>query len=212
MNLQERGHTRLVHVHHGLFGHIGRRCLDQTVQGFVGKGTAQLRGLAVRSECFFSCHRLLYLTKATRLPQVEPALAALQGSHRAIRSGVFEPPTDAAHELLHERHAVVVLVGEFFGFFGADVELFGQFADPHSIHHGEVDRLGLLAGNVGHLRDHGVEVHVGIILVALDELIEPTQRRAVLPVGEDGGEMDQDPWFLLTEINSRPLLTFFRQK
>ena len=57
---------------------------------------------------------------------------------------------------------------QLIGFTQRQVQARGQLVLAHAVHQAQADRLGRLASEPGHVRNHLVEVGVGVVVVGID--------------------------------------------
>src|SRR5210317_16556 len=89
-----------------------------------------------------------------------------------------------------------------------DVQLTRKLVDAHTVQNAQTHCLGPLTRDVGHLGNHRMEICAWVFVVTLNKLFGPAQRLPSL-FTKHMGIVNQDAWFLLREVNCRPLVALF---
>ena len=102
----------------------------------------------------------------------------------------------------------MVLGNQTLGFVHRNIQLVRELCYTHAVHHAKVYCLGLFAWDLRHLCDHRVEVCAAIFVVAIYKFFCALEGPTSL-FAKKVRVVNQDPRFLLREVNCRPLFSFF---
>ena len=165
MDREHRQKALGVAICHCFFGLVGRRTLDQFVQGLVSKGSSE--GLPVGRDRLVK-REWLVVAVGPRFPKMEVAAPTKQGTDQSVLAGLLRSKVG---EPFDEGHLVVVRGQEAACSFLGNAELFSELGLAHAVHDPKIDDLGFLTGNAREVCNHLMQVDVPLV-VGFDHIVD----------------------------------------